>query len=619
MKNSTKAQTSPKELMRFFSRYLRPYWRLVLVLIVCYFFVSLLTAIQPLVMAPMLDIVLGDMTLAGSGTTLLPPTLQEIDLNNVGAYLLAWLGSFDLSRWEIVWIMALTYLALALLLQLLNFAVYLLAVWIRVGSERDIQTDLFGHVLSLSLDFFHRKRTGELISRLDQDTRATVSGLAVIVRSIVVSSILTVVYSTLLLRTNVRLTIFIIIAGALHYGLTQIIRNPIKQRVRDQFNAMADSTAYIQEAISAVRVVKSFVAEAYEHARLRNIVERLRSVIFRFGIFKHIDEPIGQMINTVSNVAILLLATNELFGSSLTPTGFFLYLYIGRAVLDPITDLTRTYTMLQTTMATSERVYELFSERPSIISGSKPIRQLEREVHFDRVSFAYADSSVLSNVDIHIRKGEITALVGPSGAGKSTVTDLLLRFYDPDKGRILVDGVDLKQLDLEAYRRLFGVVSQESLLFNASVFENIAYPGLDVSREEAEEAAQIANAHEFIQQMPRGYDSLIGDRGVLVSGGQRQRLAIARAVIRKPQILLLDEATSSLDSGSEKLVQEAIDRVIRGTTAVIIAHRLSTVVKANQIVVIDRGQVVDSGTHGDLMERCPLYQELAMLQLNAQA
>lgn len=598
----------------FFWTYLRPNFHLVLLLIFCYFLVSLLTAAQPLVMTPMLDIVLGNLALENAAAQ--PEALGSLDLNNIGAYLLSILAGFELSQWQIVWAMAIAYLVISILLYLLNFGVYLLALWIRINSEREIQKDLFAHVISLSLDFFHRKRTGELISRLDQDTRATVSGLANIARSVIVSSFLAFFYSALLIRTNVRLTLFIILAGALHYGLTQLIRNPIKQRVRDQFNIMADNTAYIQEVISSIRVVKSFVAEAYERMRLSNIVERLRVINLRYGVFKHVDEPVGQIINAISNVAILLLATQELFQGTLTPTGFFLYLYVGRAVLDPITDLARTYTALQTTFATSERVRDLFSEQPSIRGGEIAVQQLKQDIRFSNVAFSYADSQVLKNVDIQIRKGEITALVGPSGAGKSTLFDLLLRFYDPQEGRILVDGTDLRELDLSEYRRLFGVVSQESLLFNASVFDNIAYPGLDVSLANVREAAQIANADEFIERMPQGYNSLIGDRGVLVSGGQRQRLAIARAVVRKPQILLLDEATSSLDSESEKLVQDAIDRVIRGTTAVIIAHRLSTVIHADQIVVLDQGRVVDQGKHTELLARCDLYRSLCELQFD---
>ena len=610
----SQAKTETRELVDLFRRYLQPYSKWLTLLMVAYLLVSLLTAIQPLIMAPVLDIVLGDLAVEAAEQVPALGDLSNVDLNNVGQYLIAWLNQFNLTDWNIVWAMAITYLVVSLLLYAANFGVYLLALWIRVNSERDIQKDLFRHILSLSLDFFSRKRTGELISRMEQDTRAAVSSLSNIARNLVVSSALVLFYGGLLMKTNARLTVFILLAGGLHYLVTQLIRNPIKRRVRDQFDIFADTTAYIQEAISNVRVVKSFVAEKYETSRLSELVERLLRINMRYGVFKHIDEPVGLAINALANVAVLLLASFELFNGTLTTSGFVLYLYIGRSVLGPITDLMRTYTVLQTTLATSERVNELFAEQSSVVDGDRVVERLDGEISFKGVSFRYEEDIVLESIDLEIPKGKITALVGPSGAGKSTLTDLLLRFYDPSQGRIAVDGQDLKELDLSSYRRLFGVVSQESLLFNASVAENIAYPGLDVSPQEVEEAAKVANAHEFIQGMPQGYDSYIGDRGVLISGGQRQRLAIARAVVRKPQILLLDEATSSLDSESEKLVQEAIDRVIENTTAVIIAHRLSTVRNADNIVVLDKGVIVDQGKHNELLKRCELYERLCEIQ-----
>lgn len=602
-----------------FKTYLRPYWKWVVLLVVAYFLVSLLTAVQPLVMAPVLDIVLN---LDSSATTQpLPPieSFNQVDLNNVGQYLIQWLDRFDLNDWNLVWVLALTYLVISVILYLLDFGVYLLAIWIRVNSERDIQKDLFRHLLSLSMDFFNRKRTGEIISRLDQDTRATVASLANIARNLVVSSILVLSYGAMLVRTNFRLTAFILFAGAMHYGLTQLIRNPIKDRVRDQFNIFADTTAFLQEVLANVRVVKSFVAEKYEHSRLSDLVQRLLVINLRFSIFKHVEEPIGQIINILTNVGILMLATYELFNGSLSIAGFVLYLYVGRSILGPITNLAQTYTTFQTVMASSERVNEMFAEVPTITNGPRPAPELKQAIAFQHVDFQYDTEAVLVDINVEIRRGEITALVGPSGAGKSTITDLLLRFYDPGEGRIMLDGTDLRELNVDSYRRMFGVVSQESQLFNDTIANNIAYPDVETTLEQIEQAAQVANAHEFIARLPKGYQTLIGDRGVLLSGGQRQRLAIARAVVRQPQILVLDEATSSLDSESEKLVQEAIDRVIKNATAVIIAHRLSTIINADKIVVIEEGRIIDQGKHEQLLERCELYRKLCEIQFGLNA
>jgi subfamily B ATP-binding cassette protein MsbA len=233
---------------------------------------------------------------------------------------------------------------------------------------------------------------------------------------------------------------------------------------------------------------------------------------------------------------------------------------------------------------------------------------------FEDVNFAYQENEVLGGINFEVMKGTTVALVGPSGAGKSTLADLIMRFYDPEKGRILFDGIDLRDLDLDAYRRMFGVVSQDNLLFNATVAQNIAYALPETPLEEIKKAARIANAHEFIIELPEGYNTFVGDRGVRLSGGQRQRIAIARAVIRNPEILILDEATSSLDTDSEKKVQMAIDQIIHSTTAVVIAHRLSTIKEADSIIVLDRGKIIDMGRHEELMARCDLYIHLATLQ-----
>ena len=605
---------STRDAINLFRKYLKPYTRWVWLLVFSYFILSLLTAAQPLVMAPMLDIVTGT-----SSSEPLPPweSLADIDLNNMGRYLIQWLRGFDYSDWNIVWVMALTYLAISVLLYLVKFGVYMLSIWIRIHSERDIQKDLFRHLLSLSMEFFTRKRTGELISRMDQDTRATVYNLATIAQNTVVSLVLVLIYGSLLVGTNARLTLFIALAAVLHYLLTQALRNPIKARVRDQFNLMADLTAYLQEVISNIRVVKVLVAENYEQSRLARLINDVLRVNLRFSVYKHVEEPVGNIVNSLANVAFLMLATYELFNGGLTTAGFFLYLYVGRSILDPITNLARTYTMLQTTVATSERVNNLFEEAVTVQEGTKREAFLQRQISFEDVSFRYEQSLILRNVSVDIERGKVVALVGPSGAGKSTFTDLLLRLYDPSEGRIILDDIDLREFDTGYYRQLFGVVSQESQLFNDTVFNNIAYPDLALSMDEVEEAARVANAHDFILELPQSYQTLIGDRGVLLSGGQRQRIALARAVVRKPGILVLDEATSSLDSESERLVQEAIDRVVEGTTAVIIAHRLSTVIGADKIIVLEDGRVVDSGTHKELLDRCELYQRLCNLQFGA--
>lgn len=613
--------TGPAEQRRFLRmvvKYLKPYSGTLVLLLLVYAAFTLLTAAQPLILAPVLDIALrsGSETVSPVGQAL---NFQALDLNNIGQFLLTQFGLNGLEPIQIVTILAIVYLVSAIAIAGLSFINYLLALKIKIGAGRDIQVDLFNHLFTLSLDFFNNERSGEIIARLDQDTKNAVAGLELALRNLVVSPLLILYYGYLLLITNVNLTIFVAVAAGLNYALTQTLRNPIRRRMVEQINVGAEVTAYLQEKLASARVVKTFVAEAYEASKLRKLVTEVMRVNLRFGFLKTADEPATATINAFINVGILLFSVNELFSSRLSPTGFLLYLFIGRAILGPITTLTQSYNSIQSTLGAGVRVRELFEIQPTISSGTTPVNEFKEKIEFETVSFDYKDFPVLHEVSFEIRKGQTTALVGPSGAGKSTVTDLLLRFYDVKSGKVTFDGTDLRELVLADYRRLFGVVAQENILFNATVAENISYARPELSRAEIVEAARIANAHDFIMDLPQGYETYVGDRGARLSGGQRQRVAIARAIAHRPQILILDEATSSLDADSEQKVQIAVDQAIQSTTAVVIAHRLSTVIRADQIIVLEQGRIIDQGTHTELMKRCELYKSLASLQFNSES
>lgn len=615
-----KTQLAPDEGIRFYRmvrQFLKPYtWTLILLLIT-YAGFTVLTALQPLVLAPMLDIALA----AGSPVQVpaVDPSLASMDLNNLGQFMLSWLGLGSATPWESVLRLGSAFFLISVGIAALGFINYLLALQIKIGAGRDIQVQLFNHLFTLSLDFFNQERIGEIIARLDQDTRNAISGLELSLRNLIVSPLLILYFGYLMFKTNASLTLFVLAAGVMHYILTQVIRKPLRERMFDQFNVAAEVTAYLQERLGAARVVKTFVAETYEALHLRRLVDEVMRVNTRYGFYKNVDEPVTQIINAVINVGILLFSASELFAGRLTATGFFLYLFVGRSVLGPLTTLTQSYNSIQSTLAAGVRVRELFDVRPGVVSGSIPVQQMREALRLEDVSFSYPGTPVLKNVSVEISKGRTTAIVGPSGSGKSTFTDLLVRFYDPQSGRITLDRQDLRDLDLDSYRRLFGVVAQESVLFNATIAENIAYARPGTTQEEIEEAARIANAHDFILELPDGYKTYVGDRGVRLSGGQRQRIAIARAVVRKPEILILDEATSSLDTESEKKVQVAVDQAIESTTAVVIAHRLSTVIRAHQIIVLEAGHLIDVGRHDELMARCALYKHLATLQFDTES
>ena len=603
------------DLRRFASllqRYLRPHWKAVALLIVASYVATALAALFPVLMAPILDLALGRAPGGAPGETI---GLGRVSLDNLGAVFFQWLGVDAVSdRLRAIALLCLVYVLVGVLKGCADFGNYLLTLWIRVRALAAMQADLFRHLLGLSMSFFNRHRTGELVSRLETDARSATTGLETIVGTVLTAPVLVAFYGYLLVRTSPMLVVAALGAVVLHWAVTRGIRGPIRRLATNQFSAFADLAARFQEALLSIRVVKSFGAEVFELARVSRTLGDVVRLNLRFGVYKHAEEPARAIVGSVVEASILFLAAWELVAGRLAPQTFFLFLYVGRAVLQQIAALGGAYTQMQAILAASSRVNDLFAITPEVPDGAEPISGFEDRITVREISFSYGGERVLDHVSFEIKKGEVVALVGPSGAGKSTLADLILRLYDPGEGAIRIDGRDLRGLQQAGYRRLFGVVSQEALLFNASIRENIAYGREGLTEADIVRAAQIANAHDFIAEFSEGYDTRVGDRGIRLSGGQRQRVALARAIVARPPILVLDEATSSLDSESERLVQEAIDRVIEGTTCLVIAHRLSTVLHADKIIVVDRGGIGAIGRHAELMASNETYARLYRLQ-----
>jgi ATP-binding cassette, subfamily B, bacterial MsbA len=591
--------------------YLAPHWPAVALLVGLSYVSVALAALMPLVMAPILELALAP----GGTPPAAPAKLQQIDLKNLGAAVLAWLGAGALGDpLRAVALLCLAYVVVGFVKSWTDFACYLLGLAIRVRAIAAMQLDLFHHLLSLSMRFFTRQKTGELVSRLDTDIRAAAAGLEPIAARALSAPVLVAFYGWLLVRTSPRLAVAAVLAVALHFAVTRFLRGPIRRLATDQFTIFAALLARFQETIASIRVVKSFGAERFELRRLAETLGEVRRVNVKFGVYKHVEEPGRAAVNYTLEAGMILLAAWELIAGRMSAPAFFLFLYVGRALVTQAAVLFGAYTQMQMTLAASARLRELFALAPEVKDGPERVAEFRDRLVLDDVSFGYGGERVLAGVSLEIRRGEMVALVGPSGAGKSTLADLLLRLYDPVSGRIAMDGRDIRTFEQASYRRLFGVVSQEALLFNATIRENIAYGRDTVTDADVVQAANAANAHEFIMSFPDGYDTLVGDRGVRLSGGQRQRVAIARAIVARPAILILDEATSALDSESERLVQQAIERVTHGTTSIVIAHRLSTVLHADKIVVIDGGGVEAMGRHAELLGTSDTYGRLYRLQ-----
>jgi subfamily B ATP-binding cassette protein MsbA len=488
---------------------------------------------------------------------------------------------------------------------------------------RDLRDAVFRHLDRLSLRWFQRTKAGQIIARVLGDTDQTKVLITELVTRSIQHAAQILAFIVMLVGYSPRLTLVaLVIAPLLTLTLQPILRRLRRghRRGRDEHGEM---TSVVQEAVSGIRLVKAFRGEAYEDGRFLATSHRYSNVMMRTTRVALLSQPLTEVIGTTIAVLVLWIGAREVLAGSADMTGAVLIAFMTGVmkILPPLKALSQMRTTAEQAFAAAERVFEIF-DQPTEAQTDRGIVQtdaLRESVVFDRVSFAYDDGPVLRDISFRAAKGEVIALVGPSGAGKSTLVDLIPRFYEPTEGRILIDGVNSRDITLPSLRSLTGIVSQDTVLFNDTVHNNIAYGGgKRFTREQVEAAARAANAHDFIAALPAGYDTILGERGTRLSGGQRQRVAIARALLVDPPILILDEATSALDTESERLVQEAIDRLLAGRTVFVIAHRLSTVTHADLILVLDRGEIVERGSHAELLAAGGAYHRLHSLQFGAQ-
>ena len=484
---------------------------------------------------------------------------------------------------------------------------------------RDLRNAVFRHVQRLSLRFFQRVKVGQLMSTVLTDTEQTKAIMTEVVTKTIQNLAQVVATVVVLLRMSVLLTgVSLIIAPLLTLALPPILGR-LRRGFRGLRNDYGEITSVVQEVVSGVRLVKSFRGESYEDKRFGDASDRYSSGMVRITRVSLLSQPITEIIGTSIAVLVLWIGAKEVLSPNHAIDGATLitFMILVMRLLPPLKQISQTPTTAQQSMAAAERLFAIIDQpaEEQADHGTRTVATLERSIDFESVSFAYDDEPVLRDVSFAVPKGSMIALVGPSGAGKSTLVDLIPRFYEPTAGRILFDGVDTRDIALTSLRALTGIVSQDTVLFNDSVRNNIAYGTADrFTPEQVEQAARAANAHEFIVALPNGYDTVLGDRGTRLSGGQRQRLAIARALLVDPPILILDEATSALDTESERLVQEAVDRLLAGRTVFVIAHRLSTVVHADTILVLEHGRIVERGTHSKLLAERGAYFRLHSLQ-----
>ena len=503
-----------------------------------------------------------------------------------------------------------------------NMAYYLnlyMTSLIEQSVVRDIRNELFESIANLSLDYFNKSRVGTLISRLTNDVEIVNVAIAATFLNLIKDPLLLFIYLFIALVISWKLTIISLLVSLsmvfILYRIGKILR---KQSIRSQ-EKMAGLISAIQETISGMRVVKAFATEEFETDKFKKESTDYHGTMSKVMVFRKLSSPISEMLGILAITIVLWYGGKQVIvDGSILPNEFIVYLFALFSMMQPLKAIGGHYTRIQEGLAAGERIFDVIDTVPMIINKDNAIiaEGLRESIEFKDVSFDYGEGEILKNINLTIKSGDVIALVGPSGAGKSTLASLIPRFYDPSEGEILFDGKNLNEFDLKSLRKLTGYVTQEVILFNNTIRNNIAYGRPDVEDKEIIKSAKMANAHDFIKEFPKGYDTEIGDRGTRLSGGQQQRISIARAILNNPPILIFDEATSSLDADSEKKVQEAIERLMKNRTVIVIAHRLSTIKNADKIIVLDNGVIVQSGTHEELLKKDGLFSKLYNIQYN---
>ena len=488
----------------------------------------------------------------------------------------------------------------------------------RVGAIKDLRGDIYNKILILPLSFYSSQKKGDIMARITTDVQEVEVSILNWLEMLIKDPLTIIFYFAFMVSLSPKLTLFVLVVLPIAGFLIGKVGKALKKQSKESQNRLAGMISTIEESISGLRIIKGFNAINYSKEKFAEQNEQYSKTLLGVHRKREMSSPMSEFLSAIVVIIVLWFGGKLILSgnSSIGAADFITYIVVFSQIISPAKSFSQGYYNIQKGVASADRIFEILDAEEVITDKESPLRinTFKDSIQYQYVTFRYGKEDVLKDIDLTINKGKVVALVGESGGGKSTLVDLLPRFYDVCEGQLLIDGHDIRDYKISDLRGLMGIVTQESILFNDTVFNNIAFGMENVSKEAVIEAAKIANAHEFIMEMDHGYDTTIGDRGMNLSGGQRQRLSIARAVLKNPPILILDEATSSLDTESERLVQDALSKVMSQRTSIVIAHRLSTIQHADEIIVLQKGQIIERGTHDELIASNGVYKKLTDLQ-----